>query len=276
MNSIRKSRVDRDDLTLTRIVLCAHSWKPGLVVGLLLLLGPVSGVLFAAEPLNLPAWFWQPPQAGDAPVAVGYARPYRYPASSYEEAFDDAARRLWQDRSCTIRAAKASMKTGPEVLSLGSIAQIEADTSGFAVFQANLVRLDSCWTDRLVLMLVGSKDIPELKRDRMPSPDHETDTATDPDFLKATGIASTYRFLTTSWLEAERWARRNLALYVQSTVKSYAVTHNQQNIATQTIESVIAFRDIKTLLRTYDPQMGECRVVVGVKPEDAVYQESDE
>ncbi|MFH0882503.1 MAG: hypothetical protein V2A56_05930 [bacterium] len=229
----------------------------------LICLSPV----LAQSPLNLPSWFWNPPGNPDTKTAVGYSRPYYYPASSYDEAFEDAALRLWQDQECTIRAAMGSVTTGPETMSMGGIADIQSDTTGFSIFKDGLVRIDSCWSEELVLMFVGTKQV-KVTRTLIPPPAEVLTYPNSDNYIIAKSTAEAYHFKTSSWQAAERYARRNLALAANSQIRSLRSTQNLRMRKVITIESTVHFYNISTLGRFVDAATGACIVEIGVNRND--------
>ncbi len=219
------------------------------------------GVLFAAPPEEMPLWFWTPPHTGNVRSAVGYAGAYYTPASSYEEAFQDAAQRLWTDRRCRIVVKTGSSTIAERTLSIGNVFRIEADTTGYAAFRQSLVRLDSCWTDSLVVMLAGTSAL-DITPWSHPAPAPELEMDRNAGFVQGTGFAPLYYHTASSWREAENAARRDLALAAEATVQSLTETRNDQLARTLVLESDVTVAGIHVLGRYREPVSGVFVVVV--------------
>jgi len=228
-----------------------------------LLVWPLT--LKAAEDLCLPAWFWNTPLANSQLIAVGYSTPYYTPQSSYNEAFNVAAQRLWFDRNCHITAKRIALSEPGVYLPIAKSLTIEKDTTGFSAFRKNLVRLDSTWTDRLVVMLVSTHPLPNLDSHLQSSPtilkpaDYK-----HPDYIFATAYQPEYAYESSSWLELEIEARRNLAQNADSRIR---VLRKRAPLVHETVidgVSSVCFTNIQTIARAVDEATGARWILVSV------------
>lgn len=230
-----------------------------------------GGVTVGQCVAELPPWFTRP---GDsAGMAVGYSRPYFIPQSSYDEAFEDASRRLWADRDCIIQATSASVTSGGRTTHMGGVYEVLVDTTGYAAFSESLLRVDSLWTGNLVAMLV---DLPEI---RDSNPDNLGPSAASPsDWYTASYEVPLYHYWTSSLLEAEALARKELTFYTAVHVRGEQRVLNDLMLKTVDLQARTHFRGIRTLTREIDPVGGTCRITVGVPPEGVhllAYQEGE-
>lgn len=234
-------------------------WPPA-VVPLLLAIVFVAGVSRAGS-ARLPAWFWTPPSGSEVECRVGYAGEYEHPESSYREAFEDAARRLWRDRCCRIEVRSGALTLHGETMSLDIGYRITADTADFAAFRETLVRLDSCWTDSLVVMLVGTDRI-ELDRRMIEAPPLPVEFHGTAGVGYGIGAAPAYYHGTSSWREAELGARLDLALNANSTLDVRRRLRDKL-YGNLTVRSAgVVAREITVLQRFYDRERGHYMVIV--------------
>jgi len=226
-----------------------------------------AAVAWGVEGPTLPSWFWDTPQIEGVPIAVGYASPYYQMDSSYSEAFEEAVKQLWVDRKCKITAKTGFFSIGDETFHMGGTYDVEADTSGFAGFKASCVRIDSCWTDSLVLILVGTDWI-KVDRSLIPPPEGDWLNlpshfqADAPEYYYGQGVATEYFKAAFSWRAAEQNARRNLAFSAITHFRSEQLTLNERMSRTTDMSSEAVFHDIQTVARRWDEKFRAYSVVV--------------
>jgi len=227
----------------------------------------------------LPSWFWAPPVFADIRCSVGYANEYEYAASSYNAAFDNAALRIWYDRSSRIKVNSGILSLHDETMFLEGTSQISTDTLGFAAFKGSLVRVDSCWVENLVLMLVSTRPITvETNLTAPPTPPVEFDSL--PGLTYGVGHAPAYYYSSSSWLDAEIDARLEMALCAFSNVRVHVRMFDQLYGRYSIRKADVLAKDIRVVARYLDTAMGRHVVVVAteresIRPYPSVVQQSN-
>lgn len=226
----------------------------------------LAGVAFSAEPMRLPAWFWETPPVEGGQATVGYASPYYTRASSFDEAFNDAATRLWADQDCRIAVQTGSSTHGDQLMHMGSVIRIESDTTGFGAFKETLVRVDSCWTDDLVVMLVSTRAC-SAPAQRVSSPNDKPQQAAGT--IQSEGISPQYRFIASSWRQAEQESRKHLALTANPQIQTLQKSRDERLHYTSAISSEISVRGIRTIARRWDSENDVFSVIINA-PRNAI------
>lgn len=222
----------------------------------------ISGQLLASQPVNLPSWFWAPPVSGNVLQAVGYSIPYYSMQSSYDEAFHDAARRLFTDMFCRVKGGRAMFSTPEGFFAAGNNISFEVDSAALEQFERSLIRVDSAATENLVVMLVATGEL-EAKQKKTHAhgfPDMEDYQC--PGCLTGLGMGQLYLYESSSWEEAERSARIELAL--GSMVRQKSLDKRTESLSNTTIslETDVLLQNVQTVARGVDPVTGSKIVVV--------------
>ena len=235
-----------------------------LVVGLVLFsYGSVDGQ--SANKYDMPAWFWEPPVSQGTSLAAGYSEAYFTAQTSFDEAFNDAAWRLFFDRESRVIGGQATAKVGDSMFHAGKSYKIEADSTRFDSFVGGLVRLDSIVVGKLVVMLVGTATV-DFSRRMMPPPDHANPVDfAEKGFIIAMGGSPKYHKEVSSWLEAERNARIEAALSLNAQVKSYEGNIPGLGVKTIVIATDVLMKNVKIVGRSLDGKTGEHMVFVRVR-----------
>ena len=215
----------------------------------------------ASEPIMMPAWFWQTPVEPGVLLSVGYSTPYANISSSYQEAYDSAAWRLFVDCESHVIGGRAMLETPEGMMSAGSKFDFIVDSSAFEGFAKSLVRIDSAATIELVVMLVGTKKI-EVDTDWTIDPGlPELSAFKKEGYFVSLGTGQDYHYQSSSWEEAERSARREMALTF-SEIKILEKDVNFYSSGTFLIETDIWLHNVQTLARSIDPETKHKTVIV--------------
>jgi len=216
----------------------------------------------AEDSLLLPEWFWNPPSIGGECFAVGYSRRYEHLESSFGEAHKDAIRALNRDLHCQVDVPLGTTGTGRGMRVWGKEVRIESDTAVEALLMESAVRLDSCVTADLVLMLVGTS-ITEIDKRRVRSPvGRDIPRGIDQDRISAAGSAQPYVYEASSWQAAEFEARLQAVGYIQTSVR--ALTKSEKGVVTTVTDQVSFVEHLRfdCVARRRDPLTGEHLVIV--------------
>jgi len=213
----------------------------------------------------MPEWFWVTPEKEGSLFAVGYARCYYTIQTSYDEAFQDAAWRLFINTESRVVGERGMTRTPRGMFSAGSTMKFVVDSTRFDTFAGTLVRIDSATTDELVVMLLGTNKL-SLKRRPKPSPaipqpsDFERNG-----FMVLVGSSTRYRYEASSWKDAERNARVEAAVTLNLKIRSIEAHASEQDMQTVVLETDAVIRNLQTVARAIDPVTGERIVLVRVK-----------
>lgn|GEM_PF-4865771 len=214
--------------------------------------------------LRLPNWFWETPETPGVLYAVGYSDPYEYAESSFKEAFDNAAERLWYDQNCRIINKMISMDTPGFDFPAARVFKIKTDTSGLADFKRTIYHLDSLYTKHIVVVLVGTATV-KIKSRLMVSPSiNEVDLNERKNQVSATMYTDQYAFETSSWMELEAECRRKLANIICTELSNQRIMINEAVFSTTDIKTDIILSQIQTIGRAVDKNTGARWIKVSV------------
>ena len=217
-----------------------------------------------SEKVKLPEWFWKTPRTTGVLYAVGYSDPYEYPESSFEEAFNNAAERLWYDRECRIINNKITIDTPGLALPSARIFKVQADTNGLAEFKNSVYHLDSAYTESIVVVLVGTAKT-KLKKKLAASPKiKKIDRIKIPKHIAATLYTEKYAYETSSWMELEAECRRKLANLVYTELSNQRVSINEGRFNTTDTKTDIRLSQIQTIYRAIDKDTGARWIKIAV------------
>lgn len=214
-----------------------------------------------AVPINLPGWFWDTPIVKNESFAVGYSTVYHNLESSFEIAFDNASWQLFQDQECNIIGERAYIRVPDGVLSMGGVFKVLVDSASFESFKKTIYHIDSTVTADLVLALVGTKQIGAMRK-LIPSP-----RIRDPDYylkeetIVGMGISPQYHYETSSWEEAERNARIELAFSSDASIRSLEASIPPHDVQTTVVSTDVVLREIQSVARAIDP-VTNVRIIV--------------
>jgi len=219
---------------------------------------PVQSLKPGFEPVLLPVWFWNTPRISGVSLAVGYSPLHRESEYAYKEAFQDAAWRLFCDRRCRIYGEKGIASSPEGTMQMGSTIRIEVDSTGFSAFSKKLVKLDSVATKTMRIILVGTAKV-EINKARISVPDFEID---NPERDLGLGSAPIYYHESSSWIEAEREARIQLALDAQAEFMGTSETVDEMILQTSVTKTDVTLTGIQTLHRRINRTQGYIMVWV--------------
>ena len=191
---------------------------------------PVVVLLFACFVVSelhaqYPVWFIEQGRIPEPRVVVGYAQPgYRHDSTG-GVAYQDALISYARQSRVKIAGGQIFWNTEAGSFWMGSDFSEEVDTTGLAQAAESLAVLDSFTTPSMQALLLGPKVL-ELDSPLKAITEWETRA---PEWIEsppvsstdeyAVGMAPQYYYESSSWKEAERMARRNLARSVYTTVR---------------------------------------------------------
>ncbi len=234
----------------------------GRILGLSCILVLITITSSAADKqLSMPSWFWDMPSDINQSErwAVGYSRPHRDSDHAYDDAFLEGAWRLFSDGHSLVKGESGTASTPRGTMHLGRTLRFsEIDSSAFNVFLKTVVRIDSASTETLRVMLVATGNI-KVGRARIVQPSVGFENENNRKLT--TGAAQIYHFQMSSWIEAEREARLQLATNVYSKIRAIdksvtAFSDSRKmidlNSRITTIETNAVLRNVRTVRRRFD------------------------
>lgn len=205
-----------------------------------------------------PKWFLNQLSLGCKKTAVGYANPSFFPDSSAARAFRNGCETYIKQRQTNVFGGQAFWSTEIGTFWMGSDFQEQFDTVAVAQAVNHLQALDTLITQGFVAVLLSNLNClldtslqERQSTSSLPSPSWLETLPYDETYYYAIGVAPEYFYETSSWTEAERLARRNLARVVYIDVKALQkITGQGQEIRHEEIS--VTLRDIQTVARWRD------------------------
>lgn len=192
--------------------------------------------------------------------AVGYASASYYADSSISRAFKNSVENLDLQVRVHVRGGQAFWSTEAGTYWMGADFTEVPDTLASRPAHSALAPVDTFVTDAMTLvLLVGadcrlSTDNGRLRRVTATAPLWVESSPKDETHSYAVGLATEYFYEASSWLEAERNARRNLARSISMKVKAMQkltaregqeVKHEEMSVTLEHIEVVSRWRDVE-------------------------------
>lgn len=209
---------------------------------------------------SAPSWFWDPPATT---VAVGYSPQYQDAPTANDSAFTDAAWRLFKDRRANVNGGMATSYTPYGQYSEGSSIDYVlsfSDSMQFDGFLKSVVRVDSAIVPSfgavkgMRVMLVATSEV-EVDNSFIPSP---SDVNAERGTNDAIGVAESYYYESSSWIEAERGARIQLAMNQSTTTGLTAIERSQSQgdrVEAKTVDITVdvVISNVRVVKRRLDP-----------------------
>lgn len=223
------------------------------------------------KPASYPAWFWNVPSSEDDLFAVGRANTsVLHPENSEQAAIQDGVENLAKSLSVHINGKYEMVRQGGRILPSGNDMHEEtsAETLAFVEKNHQLVAKFVCPLHTFVLLSLGEGDseAPVLSAgsNTLPKePGWLTNLPKEPGYLYASGHKRPFYRETNSWSEAERHARTELALMLESKVRS-AVHRYQMSVAASfiSVSTDIQLEHAQVIARWKHPEHNYCNVLV--------------
>lgn len=235
-------------------------WRIHPAIGLFLLLMVVSENALAQA---YPRWFLDPAAVGCSGLAVGYARAAFYADSSAAHAFRNACENYARQMHTRLAGGQAFWSTEIGTFWLGADFVEEFDSTAAVLAEKSLQPLDTLSVGDFVAVLAspsGCQLPPVLEQKTLvagrPAPGWTEAPPDDPGYYYVVGVAPEYFYEMSSWIEAERLARRNLARAVFIEVMAYQklgaqgqeIRHEELSVALHNIEVMGRWRDLNNRL----------------------------
>ena len=205
-----------------------------------------------------PDWFLNQGQVNCEKKAVGYANPSFYRDSSIAQAVRNAAENYGRQTRTQISGGQAFWSTEAGTYWMGADFREQYDTMAARSAPAAVALLDTFVASDIVVVLLGDAacklDESERRQIHMsgPPPAWSESVPRDPNHYYVVGLAPEYYYETSSWTEAERLGRRNLARTVFVTLKSLQKRDALQGQEIRNEEISATLRHIEVVARWKD------------------------
>lgn len=225
----------------------------GILAGGVLLWAYSSG-----QAQEYPAWFLDQQAASARPTAVGYAHASIYPDSSAAQAIRDGCERWVRQQQTIVEGGQLFWSTALGTAWMGSSIQEHFDTAAVSQVMTYLSPLDKLLSRNLVAVLMGppGDGFDPVWRERRSvaatrAPEWTEHPPLEGGCSYAVGVAPAYYYEMSSWDEAERNARLNLARTIrvkvgalqQMAVQDQALQREQLSVVLMNTQTVARWRD---------------------------------
>jgi hypothetical protein len=207
---------------------------------------------------NYPDWFFEQGKIDCSSLAVGYADVSFYPDSSAARAIQNGYENFARQRLTKIGGGQAFWSTEGGTFWMGQDFEDEYDSTNIEGARLSLAPLDTFMTNSMMAVLVGASNCQPAQEFRIR---HSISSRASPVWIEsspsgenhhyAIGIAPEYFYEKSSWLEAERLARRNLARAIRIDVmalqkmskEGQEIRHEEVSETLRNIQTVARWRD---------------------------------
>ena len=207
-----------------------------------------------------PKWFLFQGEVSYGKTVVGYANPSFYADSSVSQAILNGCETYAKQMSLKMSGGQTFWSTELGTIWMSANFKEQFDSSAIALAKAQLQPVDTLFSGRLTVVLLGNSDgsgdqsiTRKVSIQNLPTPQWTESPPTDNVYHYAVGIAPEYYYEKSSWLQAEYMARRNLARSVMVEIKAQqlmarqfqAIQQEQFAAVLNNIQTIARWRDVK-------------------------------
>jgi hypothetical protein len=219
-------------------------------------------IVEACYPQTYPAWFLEQGTVCRGRVTVGYADPSYYPDSSISRAAKNARENFGRQWETHVQGGQLFWATEGGTYWMGADFREQFDAAASESALASLVPVDTLVNLSMTLVLLADKgcllDRSILRRVAI-RPELPPWTETLPQDARevyAVGVASEYYYEVSSWMDAERNARRNLARSIVVAVASLQKLSSREGQDIRREEVSVNLHHIQVVARWRDRVKG--------------------
>jgi hypothetical protein len=214
----------------------------------------------ASTAQTYPRWFLDQEHAASGPTVVGYAHASIYPDSSAAQAIRDGSERWVRQRRTELTGGQLFWQTAIGTAWMGSSIQERFDATAVGSACAYLVPVDTLLSESIVAVLLGPPGsmLDPAWRQRQavagtPAPAWAEQPPEGGGYIYAVGLAPAYHYEMSSWDEAERNSRVNLARAVRVTmagvqnmgIQEHALEREQLSVVLANVQALARWRDLQ-------------------------------
>lgn len=217
-------------------------------------------VVEAAYCQSYPSWFLNQGSIKCGSAVVGYASPSFYRDSSISQAAHNAAVNVGRLQMTHISGGQAFWSTEGGTYWMGTSIREEFDTTAAVKALSSQKVLDAFVTLEFVAVLCGDSTCvvdPSLRSTmqiRALAPPWTESIPRDEQFVYAVGMAPEYYYELSSWQEAERAARLNLARNVYTNIKALQKVSGREGQEIRNEEMAVTLKQQQIVARWRDPR----------------------
>ena len=215
----------------------------------------IPGILVAQ---SYPGWFLRQEGMKCRTTAVGYAVPSFYRDSSIAQATRNAAENVGRQTATHVRGGQMFWATEGGTYWMGADFREQYDTTASKSALSSLIPVDAFVTSSIALVLLADSGCQVDRRllGRLTvdgeAPEWTETPPHDARYTYAVGVAPEYYYEVSSWLEAERLARRNLARSVITEIKSLQKLSAREGQELRSEEISVSLHHIEAVARWRD------------------------
>lgn len=214
----------------------------------------------AALAQDYPYWFFNQASVRCKRVAVGYAKSSFYPDSAAARAIRNGYENYARQRCTEVGGGQTFWNTEMGMFWMESNFVEKFDSTVIASAASVLTPKDTLVTDEFICVLLGGSGciVDPWYRDEqspkdLPSPAWIEEIPEDSNYCYGIGVAPQYFYETSSWAEAEKLARRNLARAVYTQLQAIQklgyqgqeILHERTAVVLKNVEIVSRWRDLE-------------------------------
>jgi hypothetical protein len=208
---------------------------------------------------DYPRWFTDQGKLDDKTVAVGYAPHYFNTDSAIKIAFKNACENFARNKFLKIKGGQEFWSTEAGIFFLGDDIVESYDTNQYYNAINSFKVFDTLITEDLIVILVFDSNFVsssisdrEIISQNIISREWFKSPPIDSIYYYAIGIAPEYFYETSSWMEAERLARLNLARQIYSKLESIQKFAFQEGQEIRSEEISVILKDVQVIQRLRD------------------------
>ncbi|MEK7263222.1 MAG: hypothetical protein AAB071_01770 [Bacteroidota bacterium] len=215
----------------------------------------ISGLVTAQEEnLHYPLWFLETGRVACPHISVGYATLSPYVHNSILAAKKSAVENYLHLKKFSVKGGQAFWKTERGVISEGNNIKEKFDTTSFSSLMISSVILDSFVSKEIVSVLISISDCNIsnsqrnlIKVENENQPQWVSSIPKEKNFVHQVGISQGYSYEISSWENAERHARLNIArtagnIKIESRGRSSAKSADE--IQNEEMEATVNYAEI--------------------------------
>ncbi|MBF8296552.1 MAG: hypothetical protein HW389_3097 [Bacteroidetes bacterium] len=222
----------------------------------------VGFVVQKSSPQTYPAWFIEQGTLCRGRVAVGYADPSYFPDSSISRAAKNARENFARQKETHVQGGQLFWATEGGTYWMGADFREQYDAAASGSALASLVPVDTLVNSSMTLVLLTDR-LCQINRAALrqvslsgEAPRWTETLPQDGEYFYAVGVASEYYYEVSSWMEAERNARRNLARSVVVAVASLQKLSSREGQDIRREEISVSLSHIDVVARWRDRTNG--------------------
>ncbi|GAB4175290.1 MAG: hypothetical protein Kow00108_10490 [Calditrichia bacterium] len=208
------------------------------------------------KPFTYPAWFLQQKENTSGRIFVGYAKPSYYKENSATEAIKDGVRNqmLFSSNHATGQIINY-LRYDENFVERDTYSE-EINESALETMVRNISVKDTVYLERMTLVAIGSG---ALKSKEMKSlnklPGWIINLPEEKGYHYVVGVSPIYQYEKNSWLEAEKDARKKLALYKMTDLYNKEFYNRSSLVGVSQFDLDVQLKSVEVVARARDDHL---------------------